>query len=388
MKAYFLADDLSGALDAGAAFHHVGRRVRVVLSADDWIASDDEILAVNTETRNAPPAVAAALVERTIARGAAQGARLIYKKIDSTLRGSVAAEIGALARQLPGVRILFNPANPGVGRTVRDGVLHVHGVPVSATEFARDPVSPVRESNLHRLLGPLVSERIVITDADRAADLADSVARMAAAGEAWVAVGSGALARPVAALHPRQRTAAALRGPAVPPAGPTLMLCGSAHAGNRAQAAMLARERRVPVHEFAAARPAGAIAAATASLRSNRGASLIVEETRRDSATVLAALAAASKEIITAIGVRRIFVTGGETAFALCAALGITALEIVAELESGLSLSGALSAGHPLLFAIKPGGFGGPDTWVRAWDALQPSPETLAPATVLPHASA
>ncbi|MBI4621774.1 MAG: four-carbon acid sugar kinase family protein, partial [Verrucomicrobia bacterium] len=102
MKIYFLADDLSGALDAAAAFHHAGRRVRVVLSVAEWTAADEnEVVGVTTETRNAPPAVAAAAVERVLARGRAQGARLVYKKIDSTLRGPVAAELAALAAALP-----------------------------------------------------------------------------------------------------------------------------------------------------------------------------------------------------------------------------------------------------------------------------------------------
>ena len=121
MKEYFLADDLSGALDAAAAFHHAGRRVRIMLSADHWSADEGLVIGVTTETRNATPQWAAAVVERAIARGQEQGARLVYKKIDSTLRGPVAAEIGALGRRMPGTRILFTPANPGVGRTVRDG---------------------------------------------------------------------------------------------------------------------------------------------------------------------------------------------------------------------------------------------------------------------------
>jgi uncharacterized protein YgbK (DUF1537 family) len=147
MKDFFLADDLSGALDAAAAFHDIGRKVRVVLNADTWsLRDDDDVVAVTTETRNAAPVDAAAAVTRAITRGQGQGARLVYKKIDSTMRGPVAAELHALATALPDVRILFTPANPRVGRTVRDGVLHVHGVPVAETEFARDPVSPVRES--------------------------------------------------------------------------------------------------------------------------------------------------------------------------------------------------------------------------------------------------
>ncbi len=371
MKDYFLADDLSGALDAAAAFHHAGRRVRVVLSAHDWTAHDtDEVVGVTTETRNASPAEAAATVDRAIARGTAQGARLVYKKIDSTLRGPVAAEVATLARHLPAARILFSPANPSVGRTVRDGVLLVHGVPLSETEFAHDPVSPVRESNLRRLLGDTGGGRMIVADAATEGDLAAAVARMTGGGE-WVAVGSGALARPVAALGRSETRPPAATATSLPPPGPVLLLGGSAHAGNRTAAARLTREHGVPVYALQAGDPGPAIAAAIASLRTGGAAGLLVEATRRDSALLLREFVLAAHAIITATGTARIFATGGETAFALCGTLGVSALEFHAELESGLSLSRGATPRGPLLLAIKPGGFGTPETWVRAWAGLK-----------------
>src|SRR3954465_6392592 len=98
MSDYFLADDLSGALDAAAAFHQAGRQVTITLSLEGWPScGENEIVAYTTETRNAAPATAAAAVERAIARGRRDGGRLVYKKIDSTLRGPVAAELAALA---------------------------------------------------------------------------------------------------------------------------------------------------------------------------------------------------------------------------------------------------------------------------------------------------
>lgn len=371
MKDYFLADDLSGALDAAAAFHRAGRRVGIVLSASDWIASEDEVVGVTTETRNAAPAVAAGVVERAIAHGRAQGARLVYKKIDSTVRGPVAAEIGALARQMPGTRILFTPANPGVGRTVRDGVLLVRGVPVHETEFARDPVSPVMESNLRLLLGDVDRPGLVVADAASETDLAAAVARMVEGGGEWVAVGSGALARPVAALGRRSERATTAGAQEPFPAGPVLLLCGSAYAGNRAQAALLARERGVPVHELRLAEPTGVVASAIASLQTGGSATVMAEGVRRDSAAMLRALVVATREIVLATGANRLFITGGETAFAFGRELGFGTLEFGAELESGLSLSRAVTARGPLLLAIKPGGFGTADCWVRAWDALR-----------------
>jgi 4-hydroxythreonine-4-phosphate dehydrogenase len=63
-------------------------------------------------------------------------------------------------------------------------------------------------------------------------------------------------------------------------------------------------------------------------------------------------------------------VTGGETAFALATALGISALELVAEIEAGLVLARSGEGANRRWWAVKPGGFGDAETWVRAWDAL------------------
>jgi uncharacterized protein YgbK (DUF1537 family) len=194
---------------------------------------------------------------------------------------------------------------------------------------------------------------------------------MVAKGGEWVAVGSGALARPVAALDARTPPATSAGAVRSRPAGPVLLLCGSAHAGNRAQAAALAHASGVPVVELRLSDPTVAIAAAMAGLRTAGGASLVVEASRHDSAVVLRALVAAAVEILAATGTNRIFATGGETAFALCRQLGIAALEFGEEIEPGLVLSRAVADCGPLQIAIKPGGFGTAEAWVRAWERLR-----------------
>lgn len=371
MKIYFLADDLSGALDAAAAFHHAGRRVRVVLSVAEWTAADEnEVVGVTTETRNAPPAVAAAAVERVLARGRAQGARLVYKKIDSTLRGPVAAELAALAAALPEATILFAPANPRAGRTVRDGVLLVRGVPVAETEFGRDPMSPVLESAIRRLLGTAATARVVVADAETDEDLAAAVERIAREGRPWVGVGSGALARAVAARQTPPRVAVGYPPSVVPP-GPILLIGGSAHPVNRAQIDCLARAHGVPVHELKLADPMAAVRGVVGSLHTQRAAVLRIEPHRADSDAALAAVTSVATRVVRECDVRRVFATGGETAFALCQALGIAALDFLAEIEPGLGLARGVAHDGPMLLAVKPGGFGGGRTWVRAWERLR-----------------
>lgn len=368
---FFVADDLSGALDAAGAFHRAGRRVTIMLSLDAWreAADPEEVVAITTETRNARPAEAAVAVARAIEHGRARGGRLVYKKIDSTLRGPVAAELDALAAAMPEARILFAPANPAVGRTVREGVLLVRGVPVAETEFGRDPVWPVKASHIRTLLGEVAGGRLEVPDIETESDLAAAVARMDGGGGPWVAVGSGALARPVAARE-RRVGAPAWTGPAI--AGKSvLMVCGSAHQGNREQARVLAEARGVASYELAIDQPDRAREAVARALSERGGAMLIVESPRRDSARVVRAVAETVAALVAGSGVQRLFVTGGETAFALCDRLEISSLAFRDEIEPGLSLSRGEIMHRPLALAIKPGGFGDLQTWVRAWDALR-----------------
>ncbi|MEY4939326.1 MAG: hypothetical protein RIQ93_1061 [Verrucomicrobiota bacterium] len=371
MSGYFLADDLSGALDAAAAFQQVGRRVTVALSAEAWpSAHPEEVIGLTTETRNAPPEVAARAVRNAIAQGQAAGGRLLYKKIDSTLRGPVAAELAALAAAMPNTRILFLPANPNAGRTVRDGILLVNGRPVAETEFGRDPLSPVRESSVARLLAGALTPNVVLANASSSEDLSAAVRQMEAGGDDWVAVGSGALARPVAAARLPSVRPANLTRPEIP-ATPVLLIGGSAHAVNREQCQRLAQECGAPIYELQPADPAPAIDGAIASANTHGVAMLLLNAAPSDSRVALRAISSAAARVIAAAGVRRIFATGGETAFALCRLLGISHLRFVRELEPGLSLAESSAGGGAILLAVKPGGFGHVNTWLHAHDELR-----------------
>lgn len=372
MSEFFLADDLSGALDAAAGFGTAGGKVTVVLGLGaDARETNGAVVGVTTETRNATETQAARIVAETIARERNGGRRLRFKKIDSTLRGPIVAELQAVLTAMPEARVLFTPANPRAGRIVRHGTLLVRGTPVAETEFGRDPVWPVRESSLRALLRELPPERIVIADAETEADLAAAVDRMEAKGGDWVGVGSGALARIVAQAQVRKasRAATAAKIPLLP-AGPTVMICGSAHPANRAQADQLRRDRGVPLCDVRMDNGAIVAQHGLAALRAGGGASLVVEPTRVESAAILRLVASVATQTIVGASVRRSFITGGETAFAVCTALGIKTLDFVREIEPGVCLATALVRGNLSLIAIKPGGFGDAETWVRVWDAL------------------
>jgi uncharacterized protein YgbK (DUF1537 family) len=105
-----------------------------------------------------------------------------------------------------------------------------------------------------------------------------------------------------------------------------------------------------------------------ASLSERRAAAVLVAPDRGNSALILDRLTAVATAALAATGTARVFATGGETARALCVALGVRSLVFEAELEPGLAAASGESPGGPRLFAVKPGGFGDDDTWLRAAD--------------------
>ncbi len=76
----------------------------------------------------------------------------IYKKIDSCMRGNVGAETDALLDQLGYAASFITPAFPEMGRTTLDDIHRIHGVALDQTEVSQDPLTPVTESSLTRIV--------------------------------------------------------------------------------------------------------------------------------------------------------------------------------------------------------------------------------------------
>ncbi|MGW0200568.1 four-carbon acid sugar kinase family protein, partial [Nonomuraea sp. NPDC003201] len=210
-----VADDLSGAAESAARIVMRGTRTRIVLThqavRDECDPAD--ILVVDTDSRHRHPAEAAAAVRSAVALASAGRPRLVFKKIDSLLRGNVAAEVAAL--MAPGAGVVVAPALPGLDRVVRGGVLYLAGVALHrANAWAVDGVSPpasveaalaplparvldlatVRSDRLSDAIASCAEDsHIALCDAETDADL-DAVLRAALAVPSVRLVGSGGLA--------------------------------------------------------------------------------------------------------------------------------------------------------------------------------------------------
>jgi uncharacterized protein YgbK (DUF1537 family) len=399
MNSYLLADDLSGALEAGAAFCARGWSVNLIMGgAMSARAEAGTLTLLSTETRNAVGAAAAASVRRLLASQQAAGSRLLFKKIDSTLRGPVAAEIKALVDELAPPLVVLCPASPAVGRTVREGVLLVHGVPVADTEYRGDPGWPVTESNIVALLaaggvtdiaclslarlraasqlGPECFRGVLICDAETTDDLGRLVALVRRQVPGAVFVGAGGLAHALAAEEIDVSRPVPL-GSFAPQGG--LFVSGSMNARSRHQLEYLRDHHAVTLHEVGLG-PDGVGEAAEHVARAlvDRGSAaltLVAGSAAGGSREPVRQLVAVVQRLTVAGAIPELLAaTGGETAQALCDCLGIGQLVLVGEVEPGVVLTRVLGpgSGNPKWVVIKPGGFGSDEVWASMFNIQQP----------------
>lgn len=387
MPLTILADDLTGACDTGVLF--AGRGRVGVLAERVLTESRTEVAAVDTESRALLPIEAAARVRATVKRLAARlEAGRVFKKIDSTLRGAVGAELDAALDSLGMDTALICPAFPDQQRTVTHGVLRVSGVPAHESPIARDrsylgpasdivqilrrdvrrpvirlPLDEVR-AGTDRLRGALErgAGHIIAADAENDADL-DALARAAADHPSLLMAGSAGLGRAVAATLGYGGALSPL-----PDGRAWLIVAGSLHPTTRSQLEAL-EAAGVPgawVDGRNAARPEAVVKA----LQSGQPAFVATRppkphappSSHAERASELASLAAG---VMARASVDLVAVTGGETAYALLVALGARRLELLGVPASGLSLGELeLHGGSMLRLLTKAGGFGRPDLFL------------------------
>jgi D-threonate/D-erythronate kinase len=169
-----IADDLTGALDTSLAFFPYAPDLTVLVKPSQTLsdlaplhvdrktepkedlgklANQSRVWSLNTDTRHEDYDT---LKERLSWAAQflmkQQAVEHVYKKIDSTCRGSVALECLALCDSLSYDAAILCPGYPAQGRQVVGNYLLLRGLPVELSEIARDPLAPVRLSHLNTIL--------------------------------------------------------------------------------------------------------------------------------------------------------------------------------------------------------------------------------------------
>ncbi|MCU1568189.1 MAG: hypothetical protein JWQ56_3126 [Pseudarthrobacter sp.] len=375
-----IADDLTGAADAAAAYGPT-HTSSVILDVDcTW--PEAEILSVNTESRYLAAEEAASAVTSAVGRALGQDRR-IFKKIDSLLRGNVGAEVAATLAAIAQGRdkglAIVAPAFPATGRTTQGGIVHVGGVQNTEGSFGGDVAQALADGgvtaevaagtsahNPEELAAHLRDVQARGTDAvvlDASSD--QDLKTIAAAAELLdfpaLLVGSGGLAGHIAG----REDGTAARNAQPRHIARTLTVIGSYSglARQQTEALVAAGAEHITLDHDALDEPAVARKVAEAMTRNDVVLTPDPMGTIDKSQALVVAEALARA---TAAGIGHcdaLVMTGGETATAVLKALGAGSFTVLGEIEPGVVMS-LLPEPLPLL-VTKAGAFGDAGTLAR-----------------------
>ncbi|TDX01395.1 four-carbon acid sugar kinase family protein [Dinghuibacter silviterrae] len=231
-----IADDFTGAAELGGVALRYDLSVEIHTEVNPACKADVLIIASDTRAMNEEDAMHE--MKRITEAVAPLRPQLIFKKVDSVLRGHVAAEMEVQMRVLGFSKALLVPANPVLGRTIRNGLYYLQGQPIHHSGFSQDPEYAITSARIHDMLripegkipvrklsDDLPLTGIVVGEAEIASDLQDWARRID--GETLVAGASGFFAAVLDSLHVRGVADTHYREPA---GKPCLFVCGSAYA--------------------------------------------------------------------------------------------------------------------------------------------------------------
>jgi uncharacterized protein YgbK (DUF1537 family) len=379
-----VADDLSGAADCAAAFVPVAGPVPLDLGPAEAASR----MAVDTDSRALKDADAIATTTRTFEQIARSGLAhdLVYKKIDSTLRGHVGAELNAALRAVPQfIGAVVAPSFPQQGRTLAGGKVRIHGQAPDAAGHSADLMGMLEAAALRpALLSPRGDDparlarrirdaledgaRTVVVDAADGRDLAQLASALCSPELARVLVaGSAGLARALAAhVEPGSTQASAPEPAAARATGPVVAVVGSFSKASAAQVLQVEQCGDAQVIRLAAGQwlderhsslRRDAFDRAREILRSGRNLLVAIggEVVQPFSPSLVRAMARVAAPLLQQAGT--CVLTGGDTARAMFTELVVDRLDVCGEFEPGISLVRA-AAWPATGFVLKAGGFG------------------------------
>lgn len=416
-----IADDLTGATDLSLMLSREGLRTIQITGVPnkkfDLTRIDAVVVALKSRTIAAVEAVEQSLAAADwLLNNGAQ--RLFFKycsTFDSTDQGNIGPVTEAMLAKTGDNFTIACPAFPANGRSIFMGILFVNGVVLAESPMRNHPLTPMRDSDLRRVLGRQISgevghvaystvelgpEAIKAAFASQSKDgkqvaIVDALNDMhlRAIGKAAVDMklltgGSGlVIGLPVAYLE------AGLIERLYPPAthmtapeGRAVILAGSCSAATRAQV-------QVAISSGFPAFRIDPIEISTGKLTPETVLKWLAEQDRSAIPLIYSSdepenvekvqkelgLAAASHSVenllanvaksLPELGFSRFVVAGGETSGAVVEALGISALSIGPEIDPGVPWTSSHSE-PKIALALKSGNFGTPDFFLKAWNVL------------------
>jgi uncharacterized protein YgbK (DUF1537 family) len=141
-----VADDLTGAGDAGVEFCGIQNAIVTDMNSLTSVhLGQHAVISLNTATRNASTGTIKSCMDQLAPWVQDNHPNIIFKKIDSCMRGNPGFEIKTLMAITKKKAIVVS-ALPNYGRTIQDGLIRLNGQVISESEMGRDIRSPMDES--------------------------------------------------------------------------------------------------------------------------------------------------------------------------------------------------------------------------------------------------
>ena len=387
-----IADDLTGAMDSSGCFSSRGLSTVVVLDPNFPSAAD--VVVINTNSRADDANTASNKVRQAVTN---LKGRVIYKKIDSTLRGNVGAELRAAMEELGCEKAIVAPAFPSVGRTTMAGVLLVKGVGVAETQFAHAPISPVKESHIPTLLeqstkcrvGYIAVEHIdtgveslyheisrmpqdmVVCDVTTQSHLTSIVQAAVLAKGRWLLCGSGGLARELYLFFTKVPSVKRTKLASLV-SGPALVVVGTRNQVAAKQLLKAKDELGLPILNLEVEQlnqegvDPGKVGSIVEEIDHFLGQgkrvalsstfSQFVPALKQWVATIMAEAVAG---IVNSHKFAGLFLSGGDIAAEVCRRLSVSAIRVHGEVEPGIPVGELIGGkGEGIRVVTKAGGFG------------------------------
>ncbi|WP_428427464.1 four-carbon acid sugar kinase family protein [Pararhizobium sp.] len=337
-----IADDLTGALDTGTPFVEAGLKVAVAIDVEavsEALQLNPDVIVINTASRALPADEAAQKMRAAIGSLGSTKPLILFKKIDSRLKGNVAAESIALAGMSGRNRIIVAPAIPDQQRFTIDGAVTGRGVEIPL---------PIRT------LFPTNALAIDVYDANTDAELDDLVRQTD--WSTMVFVG----ARGLGSAFARSLTRPATLRPPFPPPTDTLFAFGSRDPITSAQIEHLAKHRQLVAIADA---PAGELSARIHGLPAVARCS---GEQTSNPDHVVSRFADGIRQVVEQTHPDMLMMGGGDTALAILKALGASVLIPSGEIEAGIPWFQIETQDRRVICcAVKSGGFGSIDSLLK-----------------------
>lgn len=412
-----IADDFTGATDLAGLLARSGVKVSLRIGVPQTPPTDTapfEVIAL--KIRTSPVADAVAEAREALHWLKAAGAEHFFWKycstFDSTAEGNIGPVAEALMAEVGAKQTIYCPAFPENGRSIFMGNLFVGRQPLAESPMKDHPLTPMRDSNLMRLLEPQVTAGVGLADRLTVAKGADALSaelqRLGEEGAAHVIVdavanddlvtiaracrgmalmtGGSAVAMPLPELYVADGLLAADAPRADVPALPesAVVLSGSCSAMTRAQVARYASSApSFRLDPLALAEGGHGAASAWLAEQALGSAPIVYATAEPDDVrkaqdqlgiakagevveNALAALAVEARDH----GARRFVVAGGETSGAVTKALGVSRLDIGPEIAPGVPWTFCESGGHTVALTLKSGNFGAESFFSDAFQKL------------------